>query len=151
MDLALKGKRAIVTGASRGIGKACALALAAEGARVCVAARNEEMLAQTVKDVDAAGGEGMYVSADLTEIEGCKAVVDACVENWGGVDILVNNAGAAGGGDILDLRHYRCVVIEVIRLSKNGAVGYSPYAKEFLGTHRQHWRWCRGQSRPRKY
>ncbi|MBT5036856.1 MAG: SDR family NAD(P)-dependent oxidoreductase, partial [Rhodospirillaceae bacterium] len=84
MDLALKGKRAIVTGASRGIGKACALALAAEGARVCVAARNEEMLAQTVKDVDAAGGEGMYVSADLTEIEGCKAVVDACVENWGG-------------------------------------------------------------------
>jgi 3-oxoacyl-[acyl-carrier protein] reductase len=104
MDLGLKGKRAIVTGASRGIGKACALALAAEGARVCVAARNEEMLAQTVKEIDAAGGEGMYVSADLTEIEGCKSVVDACVENWSGVDVLINNAGAAGGGDIIDLQ-----------------------------------------------
>ena len=102
MDLGLKGKRAIVTGASRGIGNACALALAAEGARVCVTARNEELLAQTVKDIDASGGEAMFVAADLTSVEGCKGVVGACVEKWGGVDVLVNVAGAAGGGDILD-------------------------------------------------
>ena len=55
LDLGLNGKRAIVTGASRGIGNAVALALGGEGARVCVTARNEELLAQTVKDIDAAG------------------------------------------------------------------------------------------------
>ncbi len=103
MDLGLKGKRAIVTGASRGIGNACALALVAEGARVCVTARNQELLARTVEDINASGGEGMFVAADLTSAEGCKGVVDACVEKWGGVDVLVNVAGAAGGGDILDL------------------------------------------------
>jgi len=103
MDLGLNGKRAIVTGASRGIGKETALALAGEGARVCVTARNEELLAQTVKDIDAAGGEGMYVPADLMSVEGCQSVVSACVENWSGVDILINAAGAARGGDILEL------------------------------------------------
>jgi 3-oxoacyl-[acyl-carrier protein] reductase len=103
MDLGLKGKRAIVTGASKGIGNACALALAGEGAKVCATARDEVLLAQTVKDIDAAGGEGMSVSAELTSEDGCKKIVDACVEKWGGVDVLVNVAGAARGGDILDL------------------------------------------------
>jgi NAD(P)-dependent dehydrogenase (short-subunit alcohol dehydrogenase family) len=103
MNLGLKGKRAIVTGASRGIGKECALALAAEGTKVCVTARHEEMLAQVVKGVDAIGGEGIYVTADLMELEGCQKVVDFCAEKWGGVDILINVAGAAGGGDILNL------------------------------------------------
>lgn len=103
MDLGLKGKRAIVTGASRGIGKAIALALAGEGAQVCVTARNEDALAHAVTEVNAAGGEGMYVGSDLTSVEGCKKVVDACVEKWGGVDILINVAGAAGSGDILEL------------------------------------------------
>jgi NAD(P)-dependent dehydrogenase (short-subunit alcohol dehydrogenase family) len=103
MDLGLKGKRAIVTGASRGIGNAVALALAAEGAKVCVTARDEGLLAATVSDINAAGGEGMSVTADLMSLEGCQSVVDACVENWEGVDVLVNAAGAARGGDILDL------------------------------------------------
>ncbi len=103
MDLGLNGKRAIVTGASRGIGNACALALAAEGARVCVTARDEQLLAQTVQDIEAAGGEGMYVAADLMSLEGCQDVVDACVAKWDGVDVLINAAGAARGGDILEL------------------------------------------------
>ena len=103
MELGLNGKRAIVTGASRGIGNACALALAAEGARVCVTARNEELLTRTVKDIEASGGEGMLVAADLTSSEGCEGVVEACVAKWGGVDVLINVAGAAGAGDILDL------------------------------------------------
>jgi NAD(P)-dependent dehydrogenase (short-subunit alcohol dehydrogenase family) len=103
MDLGLAGKRVIVTGASRGIGNACALALAGEGARVCVTARNEELLARTVEAIEAAGTEGMFVAADLTTAEGCKRVVDACVAKWGGVDVLMNVAGAAGAGDILDL------------------------------------------------
>ncbi len=103
MDLGLEGKRAIVTGASRGIGNACARALAAEGARVCVTARNQELLARTVEDIEASGGEATCVAADLKSVEGCESVVEACVAKWGGVDVLVNVAGAAGAGDILGL------------------------------------------------
>jgi NAD(P)-dependent dehydrogenase (short-subunit alcohol dehydrogenase family) len=103
MDLGLNGKIAIVTGASRGIGNAVALALAAEGARVCVTARNEELLAQAVWEIDEAGGTGVWVSADLTSAKGCQSVVEACAVKWGGVDVLVNSAGAAGAGDVLNL------------------------------------------------
>jgi len=103
MDLGLKGKRAIVTGGSRGIGKECALALAREGARVCATARDEGLLKKVVEEINAAGGEGMSVSADLTSLDGCKKVVDGTVGKFGGVDILINCAGAAKGGDILEL------------------------------------------------
>ncbi len=103
MDLGLKGKIAIVTGASRGIGRACAIALGREGARVCATARDEALLAQVAEDVSAAGGEGMFVSSDLTTLDGCRKVVDACVAGFGGVDVLINSAGAARGGDILTL------------------------------------------------
>ncbi len=103
MDLGLKGKRAIVTGGSRGIGRECALELAREGARVCVTARDEKLLAEVVEGVNAAGGEGMSVSADLTSLDACKKVVDETASQFGGVDILVNCAGAAKGGDILDI------------------------------------------------
>ena len=61
------------------------------------------MLDETVEKINAAGGEGMSVSAELTSDEACKKVVDACVAKFGGVDILINVAGAARGGDILDL------------------------------------------------
>ena len=103
MELGLNGKRVIVTGASRGIGNACALALGGEGARVCVTARNQEKLDQAVTDINASGGDGLSIAADLTNLENCQGVVDGCVEKWGGVDVLVNVAGAAGGGDILGL------------------------------------------------
>ncbi len=103
MDLGIKGKRAIVTGGSRGIGRACALALAREGARVCVTARDEKLLAEAVKEINKAGGEGMSVSADLTSLDECKKVVKTCADKFGGVDILINVAGAATGGDVLEL------------------------------------------------
>jgi len=103
MDLGLKDKRAIVTGGSRGIGRACALALAGEGARVCATARDEELLAAVVRDIEALGAEGMSVSADLTSSQGCQKVVEACEQAFGGVDILINCAGAAKGGEVLSL------------------------------------------------
>ncbi len=103
MDFGWKGKRAIVTGGSRGIGRACALELAREGAKVCVTARDERALESVVKDLNKAGGEGIFVSADLTSIDGCKRVVDAAADKFGGVDILINAAGAAQGSDVLDL------------------------------------------------
>ena len=103
MNLGLKGKRAIITGASRGIGKACALALAAEGAEVCITARNQKLLAEIQNDINSSLGKCIFVVADLTEISECKKVVYYCNNNFGGIDILINVAGAAGGGDILDL------------------------------------------------
>ena len=103
MNLGLNGKRAIVTGGNRGIGRCCALALAREGARICITARDEKRLNDTLKEIKNAGGDGYAVTADLTELENCVKVVDETVEEFGGVDILVNCAGAAKGGDILDL------------------------------------------------
>lgn len=103
MDFGLKGKRAIVTGGSGGIGRASALELAREGAKVCVTARDERVLESVAKELNKAGGEGMFVGADLTSIDGCKRVVNAAAEKFGGVDILINTAGAAQGSDVLDL------------------------------------------------
>ena len=103
MDLELKGKRAIVTGGNRGIGRCCALALAREGARVCITARSQERLDAVIGEINGAGGEGHPVAVDLTLPESCQKVVTETVEHFGGVDILVNCAGAARGGDILDL------------------------------------------------
>ena len=103
MNLGLKGKRVIVTGGNRGIGRCCALALAREGARICITARDKKRLSNTLVEITEAGGYGYTVAADLTELENCVKVVDETVREFGGVDILVNCAGAAKGGDILDL------------------------------------------------
>lgn len=103
MESGLKGKRAIVTGSNRGIGRCCALALAREGVRICVAARTRELLDRTVEEIHAAGGEGHAVATDLGTPEGATQVVSETVARFGGIDILVNNVGAARGGDILEL------------------------------------------------
>jgi len=103
MELGLEGKRAIVTGSNRGIGLCCALALAREGARLCITARTRDLLDRAVEKIHAAGGEGFAVATDLGAPEGCEQVVDETVARYGGVDILINNVGAARGGDILSL------------------------------------------------
>jgi 3-oxoacyl-[acyl-carrier protein] reductase/bacilysin biosynthesis oxidoreductase BacG len=103
MELGLAGKRAIVTGSNRGIGRCCALALAREGVRLCVTARTRDLLDRTVEEIHAAGGEGYAVATDLGTPEGCEQVVEETVARFGGVDILINNVGAARGGDILAL------------------------------------------------
>ena len=103
MDLGLNGKRAIVTGGSRGIGKQCALALAREGVHVCIAARKQGPLQQTLSEINHTGHKGHAVSGDLTTLENCEKVVHATIDHFGGVDILVNNVGAARNADILEL------------------------------------------------
>ena len=103
MDLGLQGKRAIVTGANRGIGRCCALVLAREGARVCITARNQELLDKVIGQINQSSCQGHAIAIDLTTLEGCQMVVNEAVEKFGGVDILVNCAGAAKNGDILEL------------------------------------------------
>jgi len=89
----LAGRRALVTGASRGIGRATALALAAAGARVAINyARSESAALATAEAVRAAGGEAEVVQADVAEPPAIAAMFAQLKQRWGGVDILVNNA-----------------------------------------------------------
>lgn len=95
MDLKLKGKRALVTGSSSGIGVEIAKLLAAEGAQVVVNGRNVER-AQAVADaINAAGGQAAVACGDLGTDAGAQAVAEAARAAFGGIDILVNNAGGA--------------------------------------------------------
>src|ERR1700757_1215557 len=94
----LKDKVALVTGASQGIGRDTALALAEAGAKVAVAARNEEKLAALVKDIVAAGGEAFAVKMDVADAEQVKAGFKQVIEKFGRLDILVNNAAVTRDG-----------------------------------------------------
>ncbi|MEE4338148.1 SDR family NAD(P)-dependent oxidoreductase [Erythrobacter sp.] len=100
MDLELSGKVALVTGASRGIGLAIAQALAAEGAKLCIAARGQDALEKAAETVGAAGGEVLAVPADVSDDGSVARLVEAARERFGRIDILVSNASAlsVGGG-----------------------------------------------------
>jgi len=115
----LKDKIALVTGASQGIGRETAVALAEAGAKVAVAARNEEKLAALVKDITAAGGAAFAVKMDVAEAEQIKAGFKAVLERFGRLDILVNNAAITRDG--LALRMKQEDWDAVIRTNLTGA------------------------------
>src|SRR5215475_4184959 len=94
----LKDKVAVVTGASQGIGRDTALALSQAGAKVAVAARNEEKLASLVSEIAAAGGEALAVKMDVADAEQVKSGFKQVLEKFGGLDILVNNAAITRDG-----------------------------------------------------
>jgi len=89
----LEGRVALVTGASQGIGRACALALAAQGASVAAAARNQQKLDELVQEIVAAGGKAAAFVVDVADEEQIKTGVKAAIGHFGKIDILVNNAG----------------------------------------------------------
>lgn len=91
----LAGKIAFVTGGGSGIGRATALAFAAEGARVAVADLNPDSAAETAALIAAAGGEARHGALDVTDGAAVDAFVDALVADWGGLDCAFNNAGVA--------------------------------------------------------
>jgi len=96
MDLKLKGKVVIVSGGSKGIGRAVSEAFAREGARVVVNARSEREISETVNAIRGAGGEAIGVAGDVTKVGDVQRVVDEAVKKWGTVHVLVNNAGGVG-------------------------------------------------------
>lgn len=120
----LKNRVAIVTGASRGIGKSIAIGLAEQGVRVVVAARSEvvknENLSGTISDTVAAiervGGNALAVRCDVTDEQSVKAMVDKTKEVFGGIDILVNNAGVAFFFPVVDTPPSRWDIVLKVNL-----------------------------------
>jgi NAD(P)-dependent dehydrogenase (short-subunit alcohol dehydrogenase family) len=90
----LSGKTAIVTGAGRGIGRACALALAREGADVALNARTQSEIDGVASEIEALGRRALAVAGDVAQEEDVARLGSTVIEAWGRVDILVNNAGA---------------------------------------------------------
>ena len=99
VDMAsLQGRIALVTGASQGIGRACAVELARAGATVVLAARNEVKLAEAVAEIEGAGGQAVAIPLDVASEESIKAGAKSVLERFGKVEILVNNAGITRDG-----------------------------------------------------
>lgn len=110
---------AMVTGASQGIGRACALALAEGGAAIALMARNEEKLAAVAKEIEAKGGRAAAFRMDVGNEDEVKAAVKAALERFGKIEILVNNAGVTK--DTLLLRMKRSDWESVIQTNLSGA------------------------------
>jgi 3-oxoacyl-[acyl-carrier protein] reductase len=104
LDLGLEGKVALVTAASKGLGRAIATELAREGARVVISSRAEKALSKTAGEIgEETGAEVDYRAADLTTAGDIEALVSHAVDRFGGVDVLVNNTGGPPAGTFEDL------------------------------------------------
>jgi 3-oxoacyl-[acyl-carrier protein] reductase len=101
MDLGLRNRVAIVTGSSRGLGKATAMALAAEGARVVLNGRTESALEETTAEIRSAGGVVEPVAADVRTEAGCGLLVEKAQQAFGPVNILVNNVGGGSAESLM--------------------------------------------------
>jgi NAD(P)-dependent dehydrogenase (short-subunit alcohol dehydrogenase family) len=134
VDLGLKGKIAVVTGGSDGIGKATALRLAQEGANVAICARRKEPLDEVAAAIQKCGVEALAVSADMSKTADIERFMKAVVDKFGRIDILVNNAGTSKRGAFLELSDeewasdielkvfgaIRCSRLAVPHMKKNG-------------------------------
>ena len=125
MELGISGKVAVVTGGSKGIGKAIATQLAAEGVRTVIAARKVENLKRAAAEIaSATKGEVLPVQADVANLDAVKKLVAGAVSAFGGVDILVNNAAGSGSGALSELtdedwlRHLDVKLIGYVRCAR---------------------------------
>jgi 3-oxoacyl-[acyl-carrier protein] reductase len=120
MDLGLNGKVAIVAGASRGIGKATALALAGEGARVVMAARDAAALSEAARAVEVTGAEVLTVAGDLTDEAACAGLVAAAAERFGRIDALVTSLhfSAPGFEDETLRQSFEILLLPAVRLAR---------------------------------
>jgi len=124
VELGLRGRVVLITGASRGLGRACALAFATEGARLALCARGQADLDGAVAAAAAHGVEACGIAADLTRADDAARLVDAVLHRYGRVDVLVNNAGAGVArafGEVDDEAWRRAVdlnLLAAVRLSR---------------------------------
>jgi 3-oxoacyl-[acyl-carrier protein] reductase len=103
MDFGIAGKVALVSGGSRGIGRAAAEILAREGAKIVIAARNQDAIDDTVKAIQISGGEAVGVSCNMVTEEGVEAAVETAKSAFGSPDIAISNVHGPGQGDFADL------------------------------------------------
>ena len=103
MDLGLRGKVVVVTGGTEGIGRATALKLAQEGAKVAICARGAALLEKTADEIRKAGGEVLAVAADMSKTADIARFINAVTARFGRLDILVNNAGTSARGKFLEV------------------------------------------------
>lgn len=134
MDLGLKGKVAVVTGGTEGIGRATALTFAREGARVAICARRESVVEQVTSEIRSVGAEALGVAADMSKAADCERFIKTVADGFGHIDILVNNAGTSKRGAFLELTDeewsadielkvfgaIRCTRLAVPYMKKNG-------------------------------
>jgi 3-oxoacyl-[acyl-carrier protein] reductase len=132
MELGLRGKVAVITGGSVGIGLAVAEGLAAEGANVVLAARNAERVEHEASRVAAAYGvEALGIACDVATTDGCTALVEAVAARFGGADILINNAGTGSNETVMDASdakwqaYWDLHVMAAVRLAR----GFAPQMK----------------------
>lgn len=102
MDLGLKGKVAIITGSTEGIGKATALNFVQQGAKVAICSRDAEKVKQAVAEIEAVGGEVLGMAADISKAADIEQFIHAVAAKFGRIDILVNNAGSSQRGAFLE-------------------------------------------------
>jgi len=112
MNISLTGKVAVITGGGSGIGRTIAETFAAAGAKVVVAGRREDKLAEVAASITKSGGAARGVAADVTSEDSVTHLFGAAIEAFGSVDILVNNAGSFGGGptDLVPLAEWRAMI-----------------------------------------
>lgn len=103
MDLGISGKVAVVAASSKGLGRASAEALAAEGCKVVMCARSADVLADAARTIEEAGGAALAVPLDITEADAPQRLVDAAIAEYGRLDIIVPNAGGPPPGRALDV------------------------------------------------
>lgn len=103
MAVSLKGKTALITGGGRGIGRALAVALAAEGVNIALLGRTAASLEETVQAISAAGVKTAYATADVADRLAVEAAITSLTEKLGAIDVLLNNAGTATFGGFLEL------------------------------------------------
>lgn len=126
----MKNKTVIITGASSGIGKACAIAFGKRGANIVISGRNKENLEQAAEELRKTGAQILAVTGDVSNENDCKLLIKKTIEQFGGIDILINNAGISMRALFKDLQ--LDVIRKVMDINFWGTVYCTKYALPYL-------------------